>query len=229
MKYQVVIPAAGQGKRMNAGRNKQFIELSGKPVIVHTLSVFEDDQYCEKIIIAANKNEIDKLEELVSLYKFSKVAAIIPGGSERQHSVYEGLKAIEDEGIVLVHDGARPFITVEIIHQLVKKAEEHGSAIVAVPVKDTIKKVEENKVNETIDRSSLWAVQTPQAFDLPLIKNAHEQAEKSGYIGTDDASLVERLGKSVFIVNGSYENIKLTTPDDLIIANAILAKQKGET
>jgi 2-C-methyl-D-erythritol 4-phosphate cytidylyltransferase len=229
VKYQVVIPAAGQGKRMKYGKNKQFIELKGKPVIIHTLSVFEFDQYCEKIILVANENELDVLKELVSFYKLSKVSAIIPGGLERQHSVYEGLKSIEDEGIVLVHDGARPFITVEIIHQLVKTAEKQGAAIAAVPLKDTIKKASENKVSETIDRSSLWAVQTPQAFDLPLIIEAHKQAEKSGYIGTDDASLVEQMGKSIFIVDGSYENIKLTTPDDLMFANAILEKRKGET
>lgn len=230
MRYYVVIPAAGQGKRMKAGKNKQFIELRGIPVIIHTLRVFEGDPACAGIILSINEKETSIFERLVKDYGLTKVIRIVAGGAERQHSVYNGLMQLtDDQSIVLIHDGARPFVTADMIRRLVVKAEETGAAIAAVPVKDTIKQVNQaGMVIETMERSSIWAVQTPQAFRLEVVKKAHEQAAKEGFLGTDDASLVERLPYEVSVVEGSYENIKLTTPDDLVIAEAILRKRETE-
>lgn len=229
MDYYVVIPAAGQGKRMNAGMNKQFIKLNNIPVIIHTLNVFEQDHDCRGVILAVNEHEVNVFIELIREYHIKKVIKIVNGGKERQHSVYNGLKAFEDEAlntIVLIHDGARPFIKKTTIHDLVQCVVQYEGAVVAVPVKDTIKAVQNNIVQKTVERSSLWSVQTPQAFRLSVILAAHEEAEKQQFLGTDDSSLVERMGKNVHIVMGDYENIKLTTPEDLLHGEAILAKRK---
>ncbi|GGB70978.1 2-C-methyl-D-erythritol 4-phosphate cytidylyltransferase [Fictibacillus barbaricus] len=229
MNYWTVIPAAGQGKRMNAGISKQWIELLGKPVLAHTLDVFEKDPACAGIILVGSEQELQQMQNFVQTFQYTKVRQIVPGGEERQQSVYEGLKKVpEDADLVLVHDAARPFITIDSIGQLVNKAVDTGSAVLAVPVKDTVKRVVQHQVEETIDRSSLWAVQTPQAFRLSIVKRAHEEADSDGYLGTDDASLVERIGETVAIVMGDYHNIKLTTSDDLLYGQAILLERQGE-
>jgi 2-C-methyl-D-erythritol 4-phosphate cytidylyltransferase len=221
--YQVIIPAAGQGKRMNAGKNKQFIELQSTPVIVHTLRVFEQDPMCSGIILVINKDEQLIFEELLQTYRIQKVVSLVQGGSERQYSVYNGLLAAKNTDIVLVHDGARPFLKQEHVHELVSVAADKGAAVLAVPVKDTIKRASSDLyVEETVERSSLWAIQTPQAFHVSILQEAHELARKEDFLGTDEASLVERIPKQVYIVRGDYLNIKLTTPDDLIFAEAIL-------
>jgi 2-C-methyl-D-erythritol 4-phosphate cytidylyltransferase len=222
MLYEVVIPAAGQGKRMKAGMNKLLIELRNQPVIIHTLQTFEQDDWCEGIIVAVNEAEQEQFHELFKKFGIKKVKAVVIGGAERQHSVYNGLKAVKGN-LVLVHDGARPFIGMETIHELVKEAKEHGAAVPAVPMKDTVKKGLQGFVEETVERSSLWAVQTPQAFRVSLILEAHEQAKAEGYMATDDASLVEWIGGRVKMVEGDYRNIKLTTPEDLLFAEAILS------
>ncbi|HEX7065066.1 MAG TPA: 2-C-methyl-D-erythritol 4-phosphate cytidylyltransferase [Bacillales bacterium] len=229
MNYTVVIPAAGEGKRMNAGKNKLWLELNGKPLIVHTLSVFQNDPQCEAIIVVVNPAEKQEMASLFAGLGLSKAQQLVAGGAERQDSVYKGLEACESEGIVLIHDGARPFVTTELIGRLTAQAKESGAAIPGVPVKDTIKKASDGVVMETLERSSLWLVQTPQAFRLSLVKAAYEDAGKAGVTATDDASLVERLGHPVTIVEGDYDNIKITTPDDLITARAILAnRREGE-
>ena len=225
-KYRVVIPAAGQGKRMKAGVNKQFLYIANIPLLIHTLRVFEEDILCEAIILVVNKEEVEEVKSLLQTYNIKKVEHLVSGGKERQQSVYEGLKQIEGNPIVLVHDGARPFIRQPIIHELVHIAESKGSVITATPVKDTIKKVQGQEVIQTIDRASLWAVQTPQAFRLEKILLAHQKADEDGFEGTDDASLIEFTGGTVFIVEGDYENIKITSPEDLIFGDAIIAKRK---
>ncbi|RSK25522.1 2-C-methyl-D-erythritol 4-phosphate cytidylyltransferase [Bacillus sp. HMF5848] len=227
MEYHVIIPAAGQGTRMKAGKNKQFILLNDKPVIIHTLSIFEKADNCAGVIIVCNKAEKQQIQDLIIEYNITKVKAIVSGGKERQNSVWNGLKALQDitnSTLVLVHDGARPFVTQSMLNNLVQVAERNGAATVAVPVKDTIKRVKDHAVIETLERSSLWAIQTPQAFHMPLLFSAHQQAEDTNYVGTDDASLVEKLGQAVKIVEGDYRNIKLTTPEDMLYANAILAE-----
>ncbi|MBK5444360.1 MULTISPECIES: 2-C-methyl-D-erythritol 4-phosphate cytidylyltransferase [unclassified Peribacillus] len=225
MFYEVVIPAAGQGKRMKAGKNKLFIELSGTPIIVYTLRVFEEDPNCRGIILSINPTEEDYFIQMIATYDLKKVKKLVTGGKERQQSVYNGLKHAGEE-IILVHDGARPFIDQVQISELTSSASLHGGAVIAVPVKDTIKKAADKKVLETVERSSLWAVQTPQAFRVSILKRAHEQAELESFLGTDDASLLERINEQVVIIEGTYDNIKITTQEDLYFAEAILHKQQ---
>lgn len=225
MFYEVVIPAAGQGKRMKAGKNKLFIELSGIPIIVYTLRVFEEDPDCRGIILSINPAETDHFNELIAAYGLKKVKKLVMGGKERQQSVYNGLQHAEED-IILVHDGARPFINLGQISELTAAASLHGGAVIAVPVKDTIKKAANKKVLETVERSSLWAVQTPQAFRVSILKSAYEQAEAEAFLGTDDASLLERINEQVVIIEGNYDNIKITTQEDLYFAEAILHKQQ---
>jgi len=224
MKYEVIIPAAGQGKRMNAGKNKLLLELNKIPIIIHTLNIFQKDDSCIGIYVAASEQDIEIFEKLFTSFSITKIRAIVRGGQERQHSVYEALKVCSDDNMIIVHDGARPFINNFIIHQLVLNANQFGSAIVAVPVKDTIKSVKDTFVERTLERSQLWSVQTPQAFQPKLLKSAHQLALSHNFIGTDDASLVERMGGKVVVVEGNYENIKITTPEDLIFAEAIIKK-----
>jgi 2-C-methyl-D-erythritol 4-phosphate cytidylyltransferase len=227
MAYQVIIPAAGQGKRMGAGKNKLLLEIDRVPILIYTLRVFESDEMCKGVILAINEGEKDEIESLLVQYGVKKAVKLVPGGSERQSSVYAGVKTLEnDTDIVLVHDAARPFINHEHIHSLVKAAERYGAAILAVPVKDTVKRAEGNKVMETFERSSLWSIQTPQAFRVDELRQAHELALNDRFLGTDDASLVERMEHDVIIVEGSYDNIKLTTPEDLFFAETIIQKRK---
>ncbi|MFC4323864.1 2-C-methyl-D-erythritol 4-phosphate cytidylyltransferase [Litchfieldia salsa] len=224
MQYEIIVLAAGQGKRMNAGRNKQFLMINSVPLIIHTLKLFEEDECCSGIILVINEKETDEIESLLQEYLFNKEIKIVAGGKERQDSVYNGLKALCGEEIVLVHDGARPFVKIPFIHSLVDMANTHGSAVLGVPVKETIKQVaEDSAIIKTIDRSDVWSIQTPQAFKVEIIKQAHQKAAEEEFLGTDDASLVERLGKNVYIVESDYKNIKLTTPEDLLFAEAILS------
>lgn len=225
MKYEVIIPAAGQGSRMKAGYNKQFITLDDRPLIVHTVAVFEEDPWCERIILVANEKECDEMSTLMKKWQMMKVETIVPGGKERQDSVFEGLKRAK-ETVVLIHDGARPFVTKDLIHALVRTAADKGGAVLAVPVKDTIKEVDNGLITNTPERKTLWAAQTPQAFQKDLIEKAYEKAAREQFRGTDDASLVEKYGEKVHIVEGSDENIKLTTPLDIDIAHMILKKRK---
>ncbi|MBO9131068.1 2-C-methyl-D-erythritol 4-phosphate cytidylyltransferase [Bacillus sp. 165] len=224
MNYTLIIPAAGQGKRMGAGKNKLFLEVASIPLIVHTLKVFERDIKCKQIILVINEQEQDIFRQFIEKYRLNKKVIFVPGGAERQDSVYNGLMKVQDGEFVIVHDGARPFVTQEIIDTVLHSAEEYEAAICAVPVKDTIKRVQDRTVQETVERSSLWAVQTPQAFRLSALVEAHEQARQEAFLGTDDASLVERLGKQVGVVEGSYYNIKVTTPDDLLVAESFLKR-----
>lgn len=226
MAYQVIIPAAGQGKRMGAGKNKLLLEVNQRPILIHTLMIFEEDEQCEGIILAISPEDEMEFRELITRYHIHKITAITFGGKERQQSVYNGLKAARQTGIILVHDGARPFVQLANIHALIHATEQYGAAVLAVPMKDTIKRVHDNEVIETVERSSLWAIQTPQAFRVSILLAAHEAAIKSQFIGTDDASLVEQMNVPVKIVEGSYDNIKLTTIEDLYFADAIMRKRQ---
>ncbi|MFG6117314.1 bifunctional 2-C-methyl-D-erythritol 4-phosphate cytidylyltransferase/2-C-methyl-D-erythritol 2,4-cyclodiphosphate synthase [Halobacillus sp. MO56] len=222
--YTAIVLAAGQGKRMKAGRNKQFLLLDDKPLIIHTLSVFETDEWCKEIILVINENEQQSMQSLVKSYSFNTNIRFAEGGKERQDSVYEGLRYVSDKSIpVFIHDGARPFVEHQHLHELAEMTKQHEAALLAVPVTDTIKQRDDNKL-KTLERSSLWAAQTPQSFSYPLILQAHEQAKAAGYYGTDDASLVERMGKDVVVVQGSYDNMKLTTPEDKMKAQSQLTK-----
>lgn len=221
-----IIPAAGQGKRMGLGINKQFLMLEGRPVLAHTLQVFENEDEIAEIVVVAHSQEIAKTERLVADYGFTKVKKVVTGGAERQHSVYQGLLNISPfYRWVVVHDGARPLLSSELLRATLSVARQHGAAIAAVPVKDTIKKVVDQTVSETLDRAKLWAVQTPQAFAREVLKTAYDRAFQAGLIATDDAALVEKSGYQVQIVSGNYENIKITTPEDLEIAKIFLNRR----
>ncbi|MBI6862566.1 MULTISPECIES: 2-C-methyl-D-erythritol 4-phosphate cytidylyltransferase [Lysinibacillus] len=225
MQYEVVLPAAGSGKRMGAGQNKLFLKLLEKPILIHTLEVFQQDPFCTGIWLAVKPEERIYIQELLDEYRITKVKGLPDGGAERQHSVHSCMKEMEQVDIVLVHDAARPFITHAIIANLVQSAHEFGAAIAGVRAKDTMKKVRNGVIEETVDRDSLWMIQTPQAFRFDLIVEAEDVAEKVGFLGTDEAMLVERLGHTVHIVESSYENVKMTTQEDLLFGEAILRKR----
>ncbi|HTP64987.1 MAG TPA: 2-C-methyl-D-erythritol 4-phosphate cytidylyltransferase [Geobacteraceae bacterium] len=226
MKVIALVPAAGMGKRMGAEINKQYLLLAGKPIVAHTLQVFEDTPLVDDVYVIVPEAEIPYCREhVVERHGFAKVRGIVAGGAERQHSVMNGLRALtgaDDDDVVLIHDGVRPFVTPQILMHAVETARLHDGALVAVPVKDTVKVVNEGIVRATPPREKLWLAQTPQAFRYSVIMAAHEIAEAERYLGTDDASLVEWLGKDVHIVVGDYRNIKITTPEDLILAEAFL-------
>lgn len=220
MPVSVIIPAAGSGKRMGGGTAKQFLPLRGEPVLVHTVRVFSACPLVDEIVIAAH--DIETTRELVG--QFPKVTRIVPGGAERQDSVWAGLQAVHARPrIICVHDAARPLLSAETLEGVLRAAAEHPAQVVAVPVKDTVKVVDRDGiVTATPDRSTLWAIQTPQVFWAEPMVQAFRQAMAEGFVGTDCASLVERAGISVRIYRGSPENIKLTTPEDFTLAGAIL-------
>lgn len=221
MSCGVIIAAAGQGKRMGKNINKQFIELNGRPILVHTIEKFNKEKWVDKIVIVANPMEIHLVQRLVEEYEL-KVDNIIAGGKERQDSIRNAISYINND-YVMIHDGARPFVASDILNDLYKQMIDKDAVVLGVKVKDTIKIVDQTKIiKSTPDRESLWKIQTPQAFTLSIIKMAYEMAENEKYIGTDDSSLVERLGISVHIIEGDYRNIKITTPEDLFLAENIL-------
>ncbi len=226
-KLGIVIPAAGQGKRMGAGYNKQFLTLMGEPILAHTVRLFEQSSYVSEIVIVGAKADIPVIDELVHHHKFDKVKAICRGGVQRQDSVRAGVQALSSAiQRVVVHDGARPLLTLEDFHRFLDETEKFKAAIMVIPVKDTIKQVQETgKVISTLKRERLRAVQTPQIFDRAIIAEAHYQAVSAGYYGTDDASLLEWMGYPVHVIEGSQENIKVTTPEDLWLAERILAQR----
>lgn len=224
----VIIPAAGSGRRMEAGVNKQYLLLDHRPVLAHTLAAFDRHPRIDRIYVVSPADEIPYCrEEIVRRHGFMRVSAILPGGAERQDSVYNGLCgcAAGDDDLVLIHDGARPFIAPEVIDAALDATARTGACAIGVPVKDTIKRVVNGVAVATPDRQELWQVQTPQGFRCALIRAAHERARADGFRGTDDAMLVERLGQPVTMVLGSYRNLKITTPEDLIVARALFAAQ----
>lgn len=223
MKIGVVIAAAGSGKRMGGTVKKQFLCLKGKPVLLHTVDLFTGLEEVQEIVIVTGAEDMEQTQSLLKPYPSIRV---VPGGKERQDSVFAGLQALSDSEYVLIHDGARPFVSRSAIQRLVNTVKVRKAAILAVPVKDTIKQVnDQGMVINTPPRESLWAVQTPQAFHLPLIMDAYAQAYEHGFYGTDDASLVERFGGEVSIAMGEYTNIKITTPEDLWMGEMILSKK----
>lgn len=221
----VIIVAAGRGTRMGTAESKQYLMLKDKPIIIHTLEVFDRHPLISQIVLVTGEEDVDRCEAWIAEYGLRGQIQVIAGGAERQHSVYQGLLQLSTPW-VLVHDGVRPFVADEHITACCKAVKAHGAAVLAVPVKDTIKQAEEQDwVASTLDRRQLWSIQTPQAFRLKDLLAAHEQAEAEGFVGTDDSMLVERLGIRVKLVQGDYRNIKLTTPEDLDYA-AFLHQQE---
>ncbi len=226
--YTVMLPAAGSGKRMGAGMNKLFLSLDGHPILAHTLHTFEKDPFCKGMILAIKEEERQEMESLVDQYKLTKVRPFAIGGKERQHSVHACLEAFEgsDEDVVLVHDAARPFIRQDVIHTLVERAAQEGGVVAAVRAKDTTKVVVEHVVRETVPRETLWNVQTPQAFRYGELFDASQRALEEEVFVTDESMLFERLGKKVVIVESTYDNIKMTTKEDLAFGEIILRRKE---
>lgn len=226
MKNTAIVLAAGQGKRMHTKIQKQFLEIKGYPVLYYSLRCFQDSPLIEDIILVTGEESVLYCQkEIVDKYGFTKVTKIIPGGKERYDSVYQGLLACENSDYVLIHDGARPFITEEILERGLTGAEETGACAVGMPSKDTVKIADESGyIAETPDRNKVWMIQTPQIFQYALIRNAHESIRTREMSNvTDDAMVVEQeTGIKVRLAEGSYQNIKITTPEDLGVAELFL-------
>jgi len=219
-----IIVAAGKGVRMKGRIRKQYLDLSGRPVLSYSVMTFDACSLIDEIFIVVPEDEIDYCQNnIVSLLDLKTRINLIPGGVQRQDSVYNGLQAIDKKTTtVVIHDGVRPFIHPEKLTACIFGAKDFGACILAVPVADTLKRVNKSGiVDRTLFRENIWLAQTPQAFQYGLILKAHETARRDGYAGTDDASLVERLGKDVRIINGSKFNIKITTQEDLDVARAM--------
>lgn len=216
-KVTMIVAAAGVGKRMGLGYPKQFLEYKGKPLFIMPLEVAQNSNIVDEIIVVTNKENVSLVENYCNQYGLSKVVKVTEGGKERQNSIYNALKYDNNSDIILVQDGVRPFLKEKYIEECCRVvAEERLGAVVGVQVKDTIKVINENfEVVSTPKRADLIAVNTPQAFEGKLLKEAYEIAERENFLGTDDSSLVERIGGKVKIVLGDYDNIKITTQEDL--------------
>jgi len=231
MKADAVILSAGKGHRFMEGKKKQFHLLTGKPILAHTLDKFETCPLIHSILLVVGEEDMDYcMNEIIEKYHYRKISQIVPGGKRRQDSVKNGIDALsKGVEVVVIHDGVRPFVTKTMIEESIHSAIRFGAVVVAMPVKETIKIAHlDGTVLKTLDRESLWQIQTPQTFQVHLIKEAYHKATEEGFIGTDDASLVERLGVKVHILPGSYTNIKITTKEDLMLAHLFL-KMKNLT
>lgn len=226
MRVTALIVAAGIGSRMGGPVNKHLLLIAGRPVLAHTLCAFQACPAIDDIVLVAGQDRLDVYQSIVTDEGITKLRSIVAGGETRQESSANGLAFVGDADIVCVHDGARPLVTQRVITDSVQQAALHGAAIVAVPVKDTIKlSTESGFVQETLQRERLWQVQTPQAFRTELLRRA-QSAAQGVFVGTDDSVLVERMGLPIKIVRGDYSNIKITTVDDLVVAEYLLQQMK---
>ena len=229
MKTIAIIAAGGKGKRIEGVHRegkipKQFLTLKDKPILAHTIDKFERCELIDEIILVVPEDYLEYCsQKVVDKHGFKKVRKVICGGKERQDSVYSGLKACPNNtSIVVIHDGVRPLISPDKISELIKICREKKAVVLAVPVKETVKRVEHDNIITTLDRNKLWLTQTPQTFEYKLILDAYEKAKKNNFTGTDDSALVERLGYEVTILEGDYKNIKITTAEDLQVAEKLL-------
>jgi 2-C-methyl-D-erythritol 4-phosphate cytidylyltransferase/2-C-methyl-D-erythritol 2,4-cyclodiphosphate synthase len=231
-KVAAIIPAAGSGSRMGLHSPKQFFELEGTPILIHTLQVFQQADAVGHIVVVVPQDNCSPVAELVQEYELTKVFKVVSGGKYRQDSVLAGLEVLPREiELVLVHDGVRPFVPVSVIENCIDVAEKEGAAMAAIPVKDTLKAVlPDGVIEHTIDRTGVWQAQTPQAARISLLKKAFANvAENKSFVVTDEASLLEHINISVKVVEGSEKNIKITRPEDLFLAQAILMESRGDT
>ena len=230
MKTVAIIPAGGAGLRLGSSIAKQYLLLDGVPVLARTIKIFQQAKIINEIILVVPEDDLISVKkQLLDKYDLTKVRAIVAGGRQRQDSVQNGLSAIADRcDVVVLHDGVRPLLTEEMISKVVAGAKSCGAASIGVKVKDTVKQtVDSDLVAATLPRNNLWLTQTPQAFTFDVLQKAYAAAVCDKFYGTDDASLVERIGVRVKMIAGSYENIKITTPDDLIIAEAFIKNKAG--
>ncbi|MDD5167358.1 MAG: 2-C-methyl-D-erythritol 4-phosphate cytidylyltransferase [Syntrophales bacterium] len=229
LKTVAIIPAGGAGRRLKKNVSKQYVLLHGLPLLVHTLKRFQISDMIHEVFLVVPPDDVDVMwTSVIEKYGLTKIVKVLPGGKERQDSVRSGISAIENDiDIVIIHDAVRPFISQELIRQVVMEAAKSGAVVVAVPVKETVKLCKKgNMVASTPSRNQVWLAQTPQAFQREIIIRAYEAALKDGFYGTDDAGLVERIGLDVKIIPGTYDNIKITTPDDLMLARVLIKKEE---
>jgi len=232
MKVVALIPSAGVGKRMGARTSKQFLDIDNRPILAQTLSRFEESQKVTEVYIVVSKKEETRCRrDIVERYNLKKVVKIVIGGMERQDSVKNGLDAVGSEcDIVMIHDGVRPFVTSQLIDEAISNTCLYDATVVAVPVKDTVKTISPHgEIVETLEREKIWLAQTPQTFKYDIIKRAYKNAYDNNIYGTDDSYLVELLGIKVRIIRGTYENMKITTPEDLVVARAFFSNQKKQS
>ena len=226
MKVGAIIAAAGFGRRMKSGRPKQLLALNGTPIIIHTIRKFDLSPVVDYVIVTATRESVEEVRELVRSAGFKKSITVVEGGERRQDSVLAGLQHLQrGTDVVAVHDGVRPFVSAEDIENVVRQAERTGAAILGVPIVDTVKHVEKDFIQSTLTREHLVLAQTPQVFRIDVLKEAFDRAQKDEYYGTDESSLVERLGHPVAVVRGSERNIKITRPTDLTLARAFLDEE----
>jgi 2-C-methyl-D-erythritol 4-phosphate cytidylyltransferase len=230
MRVVAIIPAAGEGRRMGGTVEKQFLHLQGIPVLAHTLGVFDKSPKVDGVVLVVAPQQRQALKEhVLGPYPCRKLLGVVDGDSERQGSVARGLEAVPgDTELIVIHDGVRPLVSLDLLGAVLKAANDHGAALAAMPAGDTVKRAKKEVVVETVERETIWLAQTPQAFQASILRLAYEKASRDKLMVTDDAALVERLGVSVHLVPGSPENIKVTTPTDLIIAEALLAQREVE-
>ena len=228
MSVCMIIPAAGTGSRMKLDTAKLLFMIEGKPVLLHLLKRIHMIGEISEVVIALRECDVDDFKnEILKKARLDKNIKIVIGGATRQQSVKAALlEADRKSELIMVHDGVRPFVTPDLIENAIKKTKEIKATVTAVRVKDTIKDVKDGIVTNTLNREGLYAVQTPQTFERSIIIKAYDNASKKGIFGTDDASLVEKTGQKVFIIPGSYDNIKITTKDDLAVAKSILQRQR---
>ena len=226
MKVGAIIAAAGFGRRMKSDRPKQLLALNGTPIIIHTIRKFDLSPVVDYVIVTATRESVEEVRELVRSAGFKKSITVVEGGERRQDSVLAGLQHLQrGTDVVAVHDGVRPFVSAEDIENVVRQAERTGAAILGVPIVDTVKHVEKDFIQSTLTREHLVLAQTPQVFRIDVLKEAFDRAQKDEYYGTDESSLVERLGHPVAVVRGSERNIKITRPTDLTLARSFLDEE----
>lgn len=228
-KVFAIIPAAGSGTRIGGEIKKQFLPIKGKPIIAYTLQQFEHCPDVDEVALAVPESAMVEMESIIARYRLHKVSKVVMGGAKRQDSVFNVLRklTLKDSDIILVHDAVRPFIETKRISHLIKMCKEYNAAVLAVQPKDTIRRSTSGGFfDQTLDRTALWMIQTPQAFRSKILVKAFEKAKKDKFYSTDEAALVERLGIKVRIVEGSYDNIKITTPEDLELGMLILNRWK---
>ena len=221
-KVTAIITAGGRGVRIGGDVPKQFLHIAGRPILEHTLENFKSTGLVDEVVLVVPPDAVDSVQADYEGFG-AWIAAVVPGGKERQDSVGNGLKAVgPDAEIILVHDGVRPFVTADMLRRSVEVAAEHGGAICAIPVSDTLKRADaDGVVAETVDREGLWRMQTPQTFSREILQQAFAKAFEDGFYGTDEGMLVERLGHKVRLVPGSEFNIKITRPEDLVLGERI--------
>jgi 2-C-methyl-D-erythritol 4-phosphate cytidylyltransferase len=229
MKYEkvaAIIVAAGKGLRFGGAIRKQFLELAGRPILYHSILPFQNSALVHEIVLVVPSTELDAVRDLVQPWRMEKIKAIVAGGDERHHSVRNGLQALSAEiSIVLIHDGVRPMVEEAMIRRVLEGVDQCGSAVAAVPPKDTVKSGHGGRIEKTLDRRTLLLVQTPQGFRRAIIEQAYDLAFVQQSFSTDDAALVEQMGHPVAAVDGDYRNIKITSSEDLAIAEVLMRER----